>query len=84
MSDHDDHGADGHGADEHGHDDHGADGHGADEHGHDDHGSDEHGSDLVSTRVTSPMQDFGMSQVTTGLLVLAVGLVVVFGIPLLV
>ncbi|MFB6090852.1 MAG: hypothetical protein ABEJ97_07305 [Halobellus sp.] len=46
---------------------------------HDDHGHDD-GDD---GRVTSPMQDFGMSQVTTGLLVLVVGLVVVFGIPLL-
>ncbi|GAA0243979.1 hypothetical protein ACFFQF_03625 [Haladaptatus pallidirubidus] len=34
-------------------------------------------------RVTSPMQKFTMSQVTTGLLVTVVGLAVVFGIPLL-
>ena len=52
------------------HDDHADDGH-----GHDDHGE--------GGRVTSPMQDFGMSQVTTGLVVLAVGLVVAFGVPLL-
>ncbi|MFB6092018.1 MAG: hypothetical protein ABEK02_03295 [Haloquadratum sp.] len=34
-------------------------------------------------RVTAPMQDFGTSEVTTGLVVLVVGLLVVFGIPLL-
>ncbi|MBB6647582.1 DUF7550 family protein [Halobellus ruber] len=44
-------------------------------HGHDDH-KDE-------GRVTSPMQEFGSSQVTTGFVVLVIGLVVVFGIPLL-
>jgi len=47
---------------------------------HDDHG---HHDDGDEGRVTSPMQDFGTSQVTTGLVVLVVGLVVVFGIPLL-
>ena len=51
------------------------DGHGS--HGHDDHGNGDEG------RVTSPMQAFGSSQVTTGLVVLGIGLVVVFGIPLL-
>jgi len=40
----------------------------------------EHGDD---GRVTSPMQDFESSQVTTGFVVLVVGLVVVFGLPLL-
>jgi len=40
----------------------------------------EHGDE---GRVTSPMQAFGSSQVTTGFVVLVVGLVVVFGIPLL-
>jgi hypothetical protein len=47
---------------------------------HDDHhdGADEDG------RVTSPMQEFGMSQVTTGLVVLVVGLAVIFGVPLFV
>ncbi|WP_336021909.1 DUF7550 family protein [Halobellus salinisoli] len=59
------------------------DGHASDDHGHDDHGSDEHGSELVDTRVTSPMQEFGMGKVTTGLLILAVGLAIVFGVPLL-
>ncbi|SIQ90662.1 hypothetical protein SAMN05421858_0767 [Haladaptatus litoreus] len=34
-------------------------------------------------RVTSPMQEFSMSQVTTGMLVTVIGLAVVFGIPLL-
>ncbi|SDX58021.1 DUF7550 family protein [Halobellus clavatus] len=67
MSDHEDHG--GHSDEAH---DHG-DGH--------DHGGHGHGDD--DGRVTSPMQDFGMSQVTTGLLVLVVGLAVAFGVPLL-
>jgi len=50
---------------------------------HDDHGHDDsHGSELVDVRVTSPMEEFGMSRVTTGLLVLVVGLAVVFGVPL--
>ena len=57
------------------------DGHGdAHDHG-DEHGG--HGDDHDEGRVTSPMQEFGSSQVTTGLVVLVVGLVVVFGIPLL-
>jgi hypothetical protein len=47
---------------------------------HDDHGTHD-GAD--EGRVTSPMQAFGSSQVTTGLVVLGIGLVVVFGIPLL-
>ncbi|WP_266076067.1 DUF7550 family protein [Haladaptatus caseinilyticus] len=34
-------------------------------------------------RVTSPMQEFSMSQVTTGLVVTVIGLAVVFGVPLL-
>jgi len=51
---------------------------------HDDHGHDDsHGSELVDTRVTSPMQEFGTNRVTTGLVILAVGIVVVFGVPLL-
>ena len=56
------------------HDDHS---HGGDD-GHDDHDSD------GEERVTSPMQSFGTSQVTTGIVVLLVGLAVVFGVPLLV
>lgn len=48
---------------------------------HDDsHDHEAHGDE---GRVTSPMQAFGSSEVSTGLVVLAVGLVVVFGIPLL-
>ena len=82
MSDHDAgsdaeaHSDDGHGDD---HDDHEADhaGHGDE---HDDHG---HGDESDEGRVTSPMQEFESSQVTTGFVVLVVGLVVVFGIPLL-
>jgi hypothetical protein len=53
------------------------DDHHAGDHDHDDHQSDDGG------RVTAPMQDFSMGQVTTGLVVLAVGLAVVFGLPLL-
>lgn len=34
-------------------------------------------------RTTAPMQEFSTGQVTTGFLVLAVGLAVVFGLPLL-
>lgn len=55
--------------------------HGDHDDGHDDH---DHHGDEESGRVTSPMQEFGMSQVTTGLVVLAVGLAVTFGVPLLV
>ena len=59
----------------------------AETHGHDDthhagHG-DEHGDHGDEGRVTSPMQEFGSGQVTTGFVVLVVGLVVTFGIPLL-
>ena len=59
---------------------HSDDGHEDDHAEHDDHG---HGDGSDEGRVTSPMQEFGSSQVTTGFVVLVVGLVVVFGIPLL-
>jgi hypothetical protein len=58
-------------------DDHAGDDHHAGDHDHGDH----QGSD--DERVTSPMQEFTTSQVGVGLVVLAVGLAVVFGIPLL-
>jgi len=60
---------------------HADDGH-DDEHPEADHGGHEtdHGDE---GRVTSPMQAFESSQVTTGFVVLVIGLVVVFGIPLL-
>lgn len=59
--------------------DHGA--HGDD---HAAHAADHGGTDAEEPgRVTSPMQEFGPGQVTTGFVVLVVGLVVVFGIPLL-
>lgn len=48
-------------------------------HGHDDHG---HAAD-PDARVTSPMQRFTSGQVGVGFVVLLVGLLVVFGIPLL-
>jgi hypothetical protein len=53
------------------------DGHHGGDHDHDDHQSSD------EERVTSPMQAFSSSQVGIGLTVLLVGLVVVFGIPLL-
>lgn len=59
--------------DDHAHDDH--------DHGDHDHGDHESGED---ERVTSPMQSFSTSQVGIGLVILVVGLVVVFGLPLLV
>ncbi|WP_227355098.1 DUF7550 family protein [Haladaptatus salinisoli] len=34
-------------------------------------------------RVTAPQQDFTMSQVTTGFVILVVGLAITFGVPLL-
>jgi len=46
---------------------------------HTDHGHDVEGLD----RVTSPMQEFSMSQVGIGFAVLAVGLAVAFAVPLL-
>lgn len=48
---------------------------------HDQYEDAHHSSD--PGRVTSPMQEFSMGQVTTGFVVLLVGLVVVFGLPLL-
>ncbi|WP_191965877.1 MULTISPECIES: hypothetical protein [Haloferax] len=53
-----------------------SDDHHSGDHDHGDHHSGEEG------RVTSPMQDFTMGQVTTGVLVLVVGLAVTFGLPL--
>jgi hypothetical protein len=58
-------------------DDHAGADHHAGDHDHDDHESGD------EERVTSPMQEFSTSQVGVGLAVLVVGLVVVFGIPLL-
>ncbi|SEV94871.1 DUF7550 family protein [Halobacterium jilantaiense] len=45
----------------------------SDDHGHDDHGDE--------GRVTSPMQEFSMGQVTTGFVVLLVGLAVAYALP---
>ncbi|WP_372911900.1 hypothetical protein [Salinigranum sp.] len=53
------------------------------DHGHGDGDGDDHGHGEEDGRVTSPMQAFSSSQVGIGLAVLVVGLVVVFGIPLL-
>lgn len=49
----------------------------SDDHGHADDGSE-------AGRVTSPMQEFSMGQVTTGFVVLLVGLAVAYALPLLV
>ncbi|UPV99827.1 hypothetical protein M0R88_15070 [Halorussus gelatinilyticus] len=50
----------------------------------DDHTDDIHGHEAVEMdRVTSPMQEFSMSQVGIGFAVLAVGLAVAFAVPLL-
>jgi hypothetical protein len=57
----------------------------ADTHGDDHHAGDhDHGDHQNSDdhRVTSPMQEFSTSQVGTGLVILVVGLIVTFGIPL--
>jgi hypothetical protein len=54
----------------------------ADDHDHD-ASFDRHEEHGDEGRVTSPMQSFESSQVTTGVVVFVVGLVVVFGIPLL-
>lgn len=50
-----------------------------DEAHHDHHGN----HDDEEWRETSPMQDFTMGQVGTGLVVMLVGLALVFGVPLL-
>jgi hypothetical protein len=50
----------------------------------DDHADHEHHThDDDEGRVTSPMQDFTTGQVGIGFVVLLVGLVVTFGVPLL-
>ncbi|WP_411962956.1 hypothetical protein [Haloferax sp. YSMS24] len=54
-----------------------SDDHHAGDHDHDHHEGEQEG------RVTSPMQEFTMGQVTTGILVFVVGLAVTFGLPLL-
>jgi hypothetical protein len=46
---------------------------------HTDHGHDVEGLD----RITSPMQEFSMSQVGIGLAVFVVGLAVAFAVPLI-
>lgn len=51
-----------------------------DHEGHDHH---PHGAEADGTRVTSPMQAFDTAQVGVGLAVLAVGLAVTFGVPIL-
>jgi hypothetical protein len=55
------------------------------DHSHDGHGDHASHGDFQGDeprRTTSPMQDFSTSQVGTGLVILVVGLIVTFGIPL--
>jgi hypothetical protein len=52
-----------------------------DEHAHADYDHHPHGN--AEGRVTSPMQEFTTGQVGVGFAVLLVGLVVTFGLPLL-
>ena len=66
--------------------DHGRDasGHPEDMDEYEKHADAEHGRDVDHLdRVTAPMQEFGMGQVGIGFVVLAVGLAVTFGLPLL-
>ncbi|SFR46032.1 DUF7550 family protein [Halogeometricum limi] len=58
--------------------DHTVEGHAANE--HDEYEGAHHSSD--PGRVTSPMQEFSTGKAMTGLVVLAVGLAVIFGLPL--
>ena len=48
----------------------------------DDHGHENYHDDGLE-RVTSPMQEYGMREVGIGLVVLAIGLLVTFALPLL-
>lgn len=41
----------------------------------------DHSDDGDEGRVTAPQQDYGMREVTTGLVVMLVGLVVTMGLP---
>ena len=43
--------------------------------------TEENADESVEERVTSPMQDFGMREVTIGLLVFLVGFVITFLVP---
>lgn len=57
------------------HDDH-------DQEADNDHAHDDHGTSEGLERVTSPMQEFDSREVGIGALILAVGLLVAFAIPL--
>ena len=54
----------------------------SDDHGYDNHGDDD--DDDEAGRVTAPMQAFSTGQVTTGFVVLLVGLAVAYALPALV
>ncbi|ADQ67788.1 CbtA family protein [Halogeometricum borinquense] len=47
-----------------------------------DHDQGDHHHESDDGRVTSPMQEFSSGKAMTGLVVLAVGLAVIFGLPL--
>ena len=53
----------------------------SDDHSHDNHGDDD---EEEAGRVTAPMQAFSTGQVTTGFVVLLVGLAVAYALPALV
>lgn len=44
--------------------------------------TEEHAEEADEGRVTAPQQEFGMSEVITGLAVLVVGLIITMGLPL--
>lgn len=45
--------------------------------------ADDHHDEGEEGRVTAPMQEYGMSEVTVGFVVLAIGLAVAYVLPLL-
>jgi len=56
----------------------------ADDHAHDDHGhGSDHSDEEHAGRVTSPMQEFEMSQVAFGAVVMLIGVIVTIGLPVL-
>jgi hypothetical protein len=63
-------------------DDHARDAHGDAHDDHDDHDDHGHGEEDAE-RVTAPMQQFSTAQVGLGAAVAVVGLLVTFGLPLL-
>lgn len=55
-----------------------------DDDAHDDHGhGSDHSDEEHAGRVTSPMQEFEMSEVAFGAVVMAIGVIVTIGLPVL-